>query len=52
MGVRGCVGVRVGESKGRLGRRGKLPKFANFNPAIPLNSALKSPSRLQSPKET
>lgn len=43
MGVRGCVGVRVGESKGRLGRRGKLPKFANFHPAIPLNSSPKKP---------
>lgn len=43
MGVRGCVGVRVGESKGRLGGRGKLPKFTNFHPAIPLNSAPKAP---------
>lgn len=43
VGVRGCVGVRSGERRGPLGSRGKLPKFSNFQPAIPLNSAGKAP---------
>lgn len=43
MGVRGRVGVRSGERRGPLGSRGKLPKFSNFQPAIPLNSAGKAP---------
>lgn len=38
-----CVGVSVGESRGRLGSKGKLPEFANFHPSIPLNSARKAP---------
>lgn len=32
-----------GKSRGRLGSRGKLPKFANFHPANPPNSARKAP---------
>lgn len=43
VGVRGCVGVRVGESRGRLGSTGKLPKFSNFHPEIAPNSAPKAP---------
>lgn len=43
VGVRGCVGVYAGERRGLLGSRGNLPKFTNFQPAIPLYSAGKAP---------
>lgn len=35
--------MSVGESRGRPGSRGKLPKFSNFHPSIPLNSVRKAP---------